>query len=86
MELPFQRSKERSSRYTCSIRIKIDQAPLERLTALNHNILLEYGKEWGVRFSRTKCKIMEYNAPEAGKWVLGNYILEVVEKSWHGNK
>lgn len=40
----------------------------------------QYGKEWGLKFSSAKCKIMEYNTPEAGQWALGNNILVVVEK------
>ena len=39
----------------------------------------EYGREWGVRFSSRKCKVVEFNTTEAGQWVLGNNVLEVVE-------
>ena len=40
----------------------------------------EYGREWGMKFSSRKCKIMEFNTAEAGQWVLGDNVLEVVER------
>ena len=39
-----------------------------------------YGQEWSVRYSDSKCKVMEFNSQEEGQWVLGNSILEVVDK------
>ena len=39
-----------------------------------------YGREWDVRFSDRKCKAMEFNSQEEGQWVLGNSILEVVDR------
>ena len=31
-----------------------------------------YGREWNVRYSDRKCKVMEFNSQEEGQWVLGN--------------
>ena len=39
-----------------------------------------YGREWNVRYSARKCKVMEYNSQEEGQWILGNNILEVVDR------
>ena len=39
-----------------------------------------YGKEWNLKYSARKCKVMEVNSKEEGQWVLGNNILEVVDK------
>ena len=39
-----------------------------------------YGREWDIRFNGVKCKVMEYNSTGNSQWVLGNAILEVVEK------
>ena len=33
------------------------------------NITDEYGREWGVKFSSRKCKVLEFNTTEAGQWV-----------------
>ena len=38
-----------------------------------------YGKEWNLRYSAEKCKVMEFNSREEGQWILGNNILEVVD-------
>ena len=43
-------------------------------------ITKNYGREWNLRFSARKCKAMEYNSTGKSQWVLGNIILEVVEK------
>ena len=39
-----------------------------------------YGREWNVRYSGRKSKVIEFNSQEEGQWVLGNNILEVVDK------
>ena len=43
-------------------------------------ITKNYGREWNLRFGARKCKAMEYNSTGKSQWVLGNNILEVVEK------
>ena len=44
------------------------------------NIVQTYGREWGVKFSERKCKVMEFNSDGRNQWVLGNNVLEVVDK------
>lgn len=39
-----------------------------------------YGKEWELKFSEKKCKVMEFNTEERNQWVLGNTVLEIVDK------
>lgn len=39
-----------------------------------------YGREWNVRYSARKCKVMEFNSQKEGQWILGNSILEVVDR------
>ena len=43
-------------------------------------IVEEYGEEWDVNFSRKKSKVMEFNTSGKGQWVLGNAVLEVVQR------
>ena len=43
-------------------------------------IAQEYGREWDIRYSERKCKVIEYNSAGGSQWVLGNSILEVVDK------
>ena len=44
-------------------------------------IVSEYdGREWGLKFSSHKCKVMQLNDNRNNQWVLGDYVLEVVEK------
>ena len=38
-------------------------------------IVDEYGKEWQVKFSSKKCKIMEFTYHETGQWAIGNNII-----------
>ncbi len=40
----------------------------------------KYGREWGLRYSERKCKVMEFNSDNSNQWVLGNNVLEVVDK------
>lgn len=40
----------------------------------------KYGVEWYLRYSENKCKVMEFNSMEESQWVLGNNILEIVDK------
>jgi hypothetical protein len=44
------------------------------------NIVNEYGREWGIKFSGTKCKVMIFGEAENEGWLLGNEILEVVNQ------
>ncbi|CAF2076495.1 unnamed protein product, partial [Rotaria magnacalcarata] len=44
-------------------------------------VLDQYGKEWDVKFSGGKCKIMECtDVDRRNQWVLGDDILEIVNK------
>ncbi len=42
-------------------------------------IVSKYGREWGLKFSPHKCKVMQFNDNRNNQWVLGDYVLEVVE-------
>ena len=39
-----------------------------------------YGQEWSVRYCDRKCKVMEFNSEAQGQWILGNSILEVMDR------
>ena len=39
-----------------------------------------YGQVWGVKFSDRKCKVMEFNSEAQGQWILGNSVLEVLDR------
>ena len=43
-------------------------------------IASQYGREWGMKFSARKCKVIQYNDERDNQWVLGNNVLEVVKK------
>ena len=42
-------------------------------------IVNQYGKEWGLKFSPHKCKVMQFGDDVNNQWVLGDYVLEVVK-------
>ena len=44
------------------------------------HIVEEYGKEWEIKFSNKKYKVIEFNTPYIGQWVLGDNVLEVVNR------
>ena len=44
------------------------------------DIASTYGREWDLRFSDRKCKVMKFNNEGRNQWVLGNSILEVVNE------
>ena len=39
-----------------------------------------YGQEWDVRYSDKKCKVVEFHSQEDRQWVIGNNVLEVVDR------
>ena len=43
-------------------------------------ITRNYGKEWDLCFSAKKCKVLEFNSVGKSLWVLGNDVLQIVEK------
>lgn len=44
------------------------------------NIVSNYGKEWSVKFSPSKCKIMLFGNIQDEGWILENNVLEVVNE------
>ena len=43
-------------------------------------IATKFGRDFKLNFSARKCQVMEFNNNEENQWILGNNILEVVEK------
>ena len=39
-----------------------------------------YGRNWNMKFSARKCKVIQINDEKDNQWVLGNNVLEVVKK------
>ena len=44
-----------------------------------------FGKEWNIRYSTRKCKVMEFGDKEENQWVLRNDILEVIDRVWQSH-
>ena len=49
---------------------------MEELLHIAHT----YGREWDLKFSVKKCKVMEFGSEGSSQWVLGDTVLEVVDK------